>query len=234
MTAPTTERRTLAGLATYVIGPASPRRTCVMLHGFGASGDDLVALADELDAPDVRFVFPAAPLALAGLYGDARAWWMIDLAALEADQRRGHVRDRSAEVPPGLVEARAVVVRLLAELAAHGDGGPLVLGGFSQGAMLALDVALDAAGRGAPPAGLALMSTTRINGAAWTPLMPKLAGTPIVLSHGRADPLLPYAVAESLRDELTAAGAKVTWVPFGGGHEIPRSVIAAVGVLVRG
>ena len=37
---------------------------------------------------------PEAPLALSGLYGDARAWWMIDLEALQRDQMRGVVRDR--------------------------------------------------------------------------------------------------------------------------------------------
>jgi phospholipase/carboxylesterase len=55
-----------------------------------------------------------------------------------------------------------------------------------------------------------------------------------MLSHGRHDALLPYHVAEMLRDRLTAAGAVVDWQPFVGGHEIPRAVIEAAAALLRG
>src|SRR5438552_18316161 len=54
----------------------------VLLHGFGAPGDDLVPLAEVFahGLPGVRWVFPAAPLELPMGFGDARAWWMIDMA----------------------------------------------------------------------------------------------------------------------------------------------------------
>jgi phospholipase/carboxylesterase len=225
------ERIELAGLTTYVTGPADAAATCVLLHGFGAGGDDLVPMAAELGTAGVRFVFPAAPLELAGGYGESRAWWMLDLARLEAELARGQPRDRRDEVPEGLAAARATMLRLLDQLEARlpTAGRPLVLGGFSQGSMLALDVALH---RARPPAGLALMSSTLINAAAWQPRLATLAGVPVVLSHGRADALLPYAVAETLRDLLRGAGATVEWVPFVGGHELPRAVMAAVGAML--
>lgn len=224
-------RLELAGLITHIVGPSDAATTCVLLHGFGAPGNDLVALAGELDAP-VRFVFPEAPLALGGLYGDARAWWLLDLARLEDEQRRGVARDRRDEIPDGLVEARRHVLQLIGELQAQFSlaAHQLVLGGFSQGAMLALDVALH---RDTPPAGLILMSGTLIAGSTWLPRMSTLAGVPVVLSHGRNDGLLPFSVAEVLRDRLTAAGAQVDWQPFSGGHEIPRTVLAAAGKLLR-
>jgi phospholipase/carboxylesterase len=52
----------------------------VLLHGFGAPGDDLVGLWRQLQVPrETRFVFPEATLALdAALFGTGRAWWMID------------------------------------------------------------------------------------------------------------------------------------------------------------
>ena len=53
------------------------------------------------------------------------------------------------------------------------------------------------------------------------------------MSHGRNDTLLPFAVAEILRDRLAAAGAKVDWLPFVGGHEIPPTVLDAVGTFLR-
>jgi phospholipase/carboxylesterase len=223
----TTTRLDLAGLTTRVVGPDDATTTCVLLHGFGAPGDDLVSLAGALGGP-VRFVFPAAPLALGGMYGDARAWWLLDLARMEAELRR----DRRDELPEGLPEARAQVMQLIEQLQARYAVTPdqLVLGGFSQGAMLALDVALH---REVPPAGLISMSGTLIAESAWQPRMATLAGVPVMLSHGRQDSLLPFSVAELLRDRLTAAGAKVDWQPFSGGHEIPRSVLDAAGRLLR-
>src|SRR5262245_56512134 len=132
----------IAGLTVRIVGPQHAW-TAVRLHGFGAPGDDLVPLAGALDVL-MRFVFPAAPLELSGLYGDSRAWWLFDLEQLEEELRRGTPRDRSDEVPEGLPAARTQLTRLLDQLQARYSipDDRLVIGGFSQGAMLALDVAL--------------------------------------------------------------------------------------------
>jgi phospholipase/carboxylesterase len=229
----------LAGLTAHLVGPPDAALHVVLLHGFGAPGDDLVPLAGELvragqgePAPSICYVFPEAPLELGGAYGDARAWWLLDLSRLEDELRRGVPRDRRDEVPDGLPEARTHVLRLLEQLEARfaTPATRLVLGGFSQGAMLALDVALHA---DRPPAGLLLMSGTLLNQAEWTPRFASLRGVPVLLSHGRADALLPYAIAEVLRDRLLASGADVQWHPFVGGHEIPRAVVAASGAFLR-
>jgi phospholipase/carboxylesterase len=53
-----------------------------------------------------------------------------------------------------------------------------------------------------------------------------------VQSHGRHDPLLPFSIAQALRDDLTAAGAQVDWIEFAGGHEIPPPVLAGVSTLL--
>jgi phospholipase/carboxylesterase len=227
----TPTRLDLAGLTMRIVGPADATTTVVLLHGFGAPGDDLVALAEYIAAP-VRFVFPEAPLELGGLYGDSRAWWLLDLARLEDDLRRGTPRDRRDEIPDGLSAAREQLSRLLDQLCARYNipDDQLVLGGFSQGAMLALDVALH---RDAPPAGLILMSGTLLAESAWQPRMAKLAGVPVLMSHGRDDMLLPFGVAEVLRDKLIAAGAPLDWHPFIGGHEIPAVVLDAAGNFLR-
>ena len=221
----------LAGLTTRIIETPGATRTVVLLHGFGAPGDDLVALAQYIDAP-ARYVFPAAPLELGGLYGDSRAWWMLDLARLEQELASGAVRDRRSEVPPGLAEARTKLFGLLDEIKArYGAGdGELVLGGFSQGAMLSLDVALH---REQPPAALILMSGTLLAESIWKPRMQRLANVPVFQSHGMHDQLLPYAIAELLRDELRTAGAKLEWCEFHGGHEIPPQVLDGVAKLIR-
>ena len=193
--------------------------TVVLLHGFGAPGDDLVPLGSHLGAPG-RFVFPAAPLAIE--WG-GRAWWMIDLSLFEPGARR---TDRRAEIPDGLAEARAAVLEVIA---AQPADRPLVLGGFSQGAMLALDVALHVERK---LAGLVLWSPTFIAEPVWTPRFARLADLPIALSHGRQDPLLPFAMTEALRDQLVSSGARVDWRPFDGGHEIPPPALAAARTIV--
>jgi phospholipase/carboxylesterase len=227
---------TLAGLRLCLAG--GPDRDgggdglmVVLLHGFGAPGTDLVGLHRQLRVPDsVRFVFPQGPLAVE-LGPDARAWWMVDLIQLQAALLSGQTRDLSQSVPEGLLEARASLVALLDTLERDFDvlPGRLLLGGFSQGAMLACDVALRDE---RPLAGLALMSGTLIADFEWAPLMARRRGLRVVQSHGRADPLLPFALAERLRDALSAAGLDVTFVPFNGGHTITDSVLDALSELI--
>ncbi len=227
-----TETADIAGLRTRIVGPADAKLTVVLLHGFGASGDDLVPLAQYMRVPTVRFLFPAAPIELGGVYGEARAWWRLDLMKLEQDLRSGAIRDRRNEVPEGLVEAREHLGRFLDEIKTRYaiTDSQIVLGGFSQGAMLSCDVALH---RASPPAALVLMSGTLLAEAEWTSRMPTLAGVPIIQSHGRRDPLLPFAIAEILRDKLVAAGAAVEFIPFNGEHTIPPPVLDAVAKLLR-
>lgn len=204
--------------------------TVVLLHGFGAPGDDLVDLGRYLETPaGSHFAFPAAPLELPGMYGDARAWWMIDLAAFQQSQPK----DRSEELPEGLAPARQLVTSLLEKLIADG-AGPIVLGGFSQGAMLSLDTALHLDDKAAAHlAGLLLMSGTPINGAAWTPRLGKLKDLPVLMSHGKRDPILSFAASQGLRDRLKGAGAAVDWVEFDGGHEIPPAVLTGANRVLR-
>lgn len=206
----------------------------VLLHGFGAPADDLVPLADELDAPPgTRFIFPGAPHELPMGYFDARAWWMIDMERLQRAIILGELRDLSKEVPEGLSEARGLVDELLDEVQARYQvpGERLVLGGFSQGAMLSADVALRSARR---LAGLVLMSGTLLAEAEWVPLMPARAGLKVLQSHGTMDPILPFPLAERLRDHLKAAGLEVTFLPFHGQHQIPASMLQHLSQLLQG
>src|SRR3984957_4543524 len=80
----------------------------VLMHGFGAPGEDLVPLARVLDVPrEVRFAFPEAPLDLGPMAMGGGAWWWIDPARLQRAAMGGPPEDRSSEVPEGLLQARA-------------------------------------------------------------------------------------------------------------------------------
>jgi len=157
---------------------------------------------------------------------------LLDLARLEAELRTGRPHDRSGELPDGLPAARDQVSRLVDQVAARfaTKDERIVLGGFSQGAMLSLDVALH---RSARLAGIVLMSGTLIAESEWAPRMAQLAGVPVFQSHGRSDALLPFGVAETLRDKMKTAGALVEWHQFVGGHEIPPGVLAELSTFLR-
>ncbi len=216
--------------------PDQPALTVVLLHGYGASGDDLVGLAQEIEAPPgTRFVFPEAPLSLglAPRAGDeGRAWWPLDMERLEVALNTGDIASLLQEVPPGLATARMAIVELLDVLERDYGARPerTVLGGFSQGAMLSLDVALRTK---RALAGLVLLSGTLVCADEWRPLMPNRAGLRVLQSHGIGDPLLLFPIAEALRGLLVEAGVEVEWVPFRGGHTIGVEVLDALGVFLQ-
>jgi phospholipase/carboxylesterase len=233
----------VAGLTTRMTGGTDGHGSgdgplVLLLHGYGAPGDDLMVLADVLKVPaGTRWLFPEAPLALDMGYGDARAWWLIDMARLEADRLAGRVRDLSSEVPRGLPQAREAFERFLMTLPNVLPVAPrrTIIGGFSQGAMLTCDVVMRTA---FPFAGLVQLSGTLLAKQDWRPLVGKRAGLPVFISHGTHDPILPYVMAERLRHELVTAGLDVRWHRFSGGHEIPEPILAQLSgfitkVLVR-
>jgi phospholipase/carboxylesterase len=229
----------LAGLDVHLAGGPDGQGggdgpLIVLLHGFGAPGDDLVPLAAELALPPaVRLLFPAAPLVLEEGFFEGRAWWPVDWQRRERILAEGRVLDLSADEPEGLTEARQAVTALLDAAAAELEARPeaTVLGGFSQGAMLACDVALSDP---RPLAGLTLMSPTLVAEPRWVAAAPARAGLPVFMSHGRHDPVLPYPMAERLRDLLVAAGLAVGWHPFDGGHGIgPGLIVPLRSFLIR-
>jgi phospholipase/carboxylesterase len=204
----------------------------ILLHGFGAPGDDLVPLADALNVPaGTRFVFPEGPLSLSFGPGDARAWWLIDMARIAQDRAAGRVRDLSQDIPKGLAPVRETMLAFLKEIEQKFSADPrrTILGGFSQGAMLSCDLILHT---DRPYAGLVQLSGNILAQPVWGPLLPKRKGLPVFQSHGVQDEILPYVGAERLRDTLVHAGLSVEWHNFRGGHEIPRMVLQRLGLFI--
>jgi phospholipase/carboxylesterase len=216
---------------------APPDLVCVLCHGYGAPGTDLVGVAGELLslAPAlsgrVRFVFPEAPISLDFMPFEGRAWWHIDVGRFQRALEGGELEALLHEVPDGLPQARKALLAALDELCRQSrvPMGKVVLGGFSQGAMLTTDVALRLE---EAPAGLAILSGTLLCKDEWERLLPKRRGLPVLQSHGTADPILPYAAAEELRALLTAAGLDVTFVRFMGGHGIDLEVLEKLAALL--
>jgi phospholipase/carboxylesterase len=176
-----------------------------------------------------RFVFPQAPGTTdppAGPVG-GRAWWPLKLRA--SIPPGGTVPDLSRTRPPGLKSAADAVVVLLKNRS-RTPGGPLVLGGFSQGAMVASEVAYRTS---LPLAGLVLLSGTPVDEQVWRSAYGQRRGLPVFVAHGRTDRVLPFSGSDRMQRELAAAGNRVTWQPFDGGHEIPAEVVIALNQFLR-
>jgi phospholipase/carboxylesterase len=220
-----TKAQSWGGLDVEVIGNASSEtkgRVVVLLHGWGAAGDDLVPLARILATPDTRFVVPAAPLPHPA---GGRAWWHLDLERRQQAHAQGRTNEIAADVPDGLIAARTRVQALLRDVRERLRPSVLTLAGFSQGGMLSMDVALAAD----PPVDrVAVLSGTVIAEKVWREQMSRPAKLPVFLSHGREDGLLPFAMSERLKALLEQNGFSVTWVPFDGGHDIPDPVVSGL------
>lgn len=174
---------------------SAPTALVVLFHGYGANGDDLIALADGWQRwlPDAAFVAPNAPETMPGMYGGLQ-WFALTL------------RDPS-EYWRGVVSARPGIDRFLdAELVRYGlTPDRLVLVGFSQGTMLSLHVGLRR-----PTAPAAIVGYSGLL-AGPEHLGEISARPPILLVHGEADDLIPVAALHIAREELAKAGLLVEW-----------------------
>ncbi len=187
----------------------------VLLHGYGMCAEDLIPFAHSLGAR-ASFYIPQAPLAL---QHGKRAWWETD--STRVAQIKSSPRDLSDLDPPRRAPIRAQLAEFLHAVRRREPSLPLIVAGFSQGAMLASDhLFFDRA----QVDGLALWSASCIAIEAWKARRGAAHGLAVSIAHGRFDPDLAFAAGERLRDFFIDAGAKVTWVPFDGGHEIPLVV----------
>ncbi|MCA8994318.1 MAG: hypothetical protein KDA88_20235 [Planctomycetaceae bacterium] len=234
-------QREIGKLQCFEYSPEQPPKLLVILcHGFGAPGEDLVPLGGYLlrEYPQLRgavqFVFPAAPLDLApaGMPG-GRAWWMLDMLKLQRAIELGEFRDLRREIPAGLSDAREMLLETIRVLLNETglDWSQVVLGGFSQGSMLATEVALHAPEQ---PAGLIVWSGTLLAEEQWRELMPQRSGMSVFQSHGTVDSILPFQAAEWLRDLFVESGCSTEFVKFHDGHTIPAEALAGAANVVAG
>jgi len=197
----------------------------VCCHGYGADAADLAGLAPALGTDsEVHWVFPDGPLGLdLGPFVPGRAWFKIDMEEFERAQAAGTWRDLSKGRPEGLTEAAQAVIGLVEATGTPWD--QVVLGGFSQGSMTALEAAMKAE---AKPAGVFLLSGNLVDREGAEKGLNALEGVPFFQSHGRYDPVLGYEGAVNLKEVLTGAGLSGDLVTFDGAHEIPPVVTAGL------
>jgi phospholipase/carboxylesterase len=214
----------VARLSAIVKGGDGPP-TIVLLHGYGSAESDWIPLVNALHVPSrARFIFPRGPVTAARTDGAAigRGWWRLDLAA---QMRSGVLGADLSAVKTAGIEKAARAVRALLVQQGNTAAQPLILGGFSQGAMVAAQVAFLSS---EPLHALVLLSGTIVDEPLWKTHYARRKGLRVFISHGRKDPTLSFDVADRMRKSMAAAGMQVTWFPFDGGHEIPVTVLAAL------
>jgi phospholipase/carboxylesterase len=193
----------------------------IWLHGLGADGHDFEPIVPELDlpdTPDVRFVFPHAPMQAVTLNGGAvmRAWY--DVYALEGQRR---------EDDAGVRASQAQVEELIEREKARGvPAARLVLAGFSQGGAIALHTGLRHRER---LAGIMALSTyLPVASTLAAEATPANRAVPIFMGHGRGDALIPIERAMMSRRQLEAAGYAVEWHEYPMAHAVCMEEIADV------
>ncbi len=171
-----------------------------MLHGWGSNAQDLASLAPAFNLPSYRFLFPNAPLPHPEAPGGLM-WY-----------------DLSTQEQTGLAESRQLLVDWLQSLPEQ-TGIPLsqtVLGGFSQGGAMTLEVGL-----GLPLSGLVVLSGY-LHGL--DPQQNAQDRPPILIIHGRQDAVVPLSAAQMSRDALSAGA--VDYHEFDMGHEVIPAALA--------
>ncbi|AIR84543.1 alpha/beta hydrolase [Pantoea rwandensis] len=165
----------------------------IFLHGVGSNGDDLAVLGQHWASllRDVAFASPNAPYP----FEHAMGYQWFSLTGITPENRPARVR-----------QARAAFDETLQQLMAqHGMADAwdkVILVGFSQGSIMALDAL--ASGR-YPLAGVVAFSGRLSFEGALTP-NPQ---TPALLIHGKVDDVIPFSESESAVARLQAAGVTV-------------------------
>jgi phospholipase/carboxylesterase len=198
------------GTATHLV---------VLLHGYGADGNDLIGLAPhwQRDLPGVAFAAPNAPEPCAGA-PTGYQWFPISRMN-PAEMVRGV--ESAASLVNGFVDAELARLELPADR--------LALVGFSQGTMMSLHVGLMRATKPAAVIGYSGMLPGAENISQLPPGVP-----PILLVHGDADPMIPADAMFASASGLGRAGATVQWhLSLGVGHGIDPVGLAMGGDFLR-
>jgi len=206
-------------MAAQIDGPrlnprsGTARQLVVFLHGYGADGNDLIAIGQAWQPlmPDAAFVSPHAPEPC-GMAPSGRQWFELTFR-------------NPLERWTGVNKAAPVLEQFLdAELARHSlPASALALVGFSQGTMMALHVGLRRAVAPAAIVGYSGMLVLPEDESPGTVAAQIRSRPPVLLIHGEADDLIPVQALFQATDDLAALEVPVEWhISPGIGHGIDQ------------
>ena len=181
----------------------------IALHGRGVRGADLAPLADAIGMDEIRWSFPDGPLEIPPM-SDGRGWY-----------------DSSSPEHEGLITSRKTIFTLIEDLEGGGvSADRIVLAGFSQGAVMSLDVGLRYPRRLAGIIGMSgfLAFPDLIE----KEMSPAAAGIPVLLTHGENDEVIPVDGSREAQAVLKTLGFPVRLREYLMGHEVIQEVLEEV------
>jgi phospholipase/carboxylesterase len=198
-------------LAHLLREPAGePHGALVLNHGRGTDEHDLYGLLDELD-PQRRLLGVTTGAPLTDVPPGGRHWYLVP--------RVGYPDPATFGSSYALLTA--YLDRLLAE---HGIAWErTVIGGFSMGAVMSYAVGL---GPGRPgPAAIIALSGFVPTVAGWAPELEGRGELPVLIHHGRNDPVIDVALGRRARDLLAGGGLAVSYLETDAAHWVPPQVL---------
>jgi len=210
-------------LETIEINPAQAATGSVIwLHGLGADGHDFQGIIPQLSLPEaihLRFIFPHAPIRAVAINANLRMRAWFDVYSLENLEKEDEAGIRATE--------HAVTQLIEREIAMGIPSNRIVLAGFSQGGAVSLYTGLRYE---KPLAGIIALST-------YLPLAKKLSTeasdsnkqTPILMAHGRLDPVLPIILGKKTYELLKQEGHPIEWHEYAMEHQVCTEETAVIG-----
>jgi len=217
-----------AGLQTVEreTGP-KPVASIIWLHGLGADGHDFEPAVPHFvwsGAPALRFVFPHAPVRAVTINAGMRmrAWYDIrQLASIDRDQDDAGIRASLDQVAD--LVGREIDRGIAAER--------IVVAGFSQGGAIAIQLALRYP---QPLAGLIALSTYLVQAHRLAAQAhPANRDLPVFMAHGRADPVVPYALGAQAAAALRGLGYPLEWHDYPIAHAVSSEEMAHIANWLR-
>eukprot|EP00922_Rhytidocystis_sp_ex-Travisia-forbesii_P025394 GHVS01037280.1.p1 GENE.GHVS01037280.1~~GHVS01037280.1.p1 ORF type:complete len:310 (+),score=67.89 GHVS01037280.1:132-1061(+) len=223
--------RQIAGLDCIVkTNSTSPDVAVCVFHGFGANKEDLADICDNMlrSSPAVHGVglVVVIPDGHIKLSDHSFGWWPVNVGRLAQFIAQGKVKEIVDDVPPELHSARSSAAKLVKDVQSvfSLSSSQLAFWGFSQGAMLSLDLFMH---QTPPPLHLALLSCGPMCQSTWTAHLTndkaaaQRKAVKIYQTHGTSDMVIPAMGGQLVQQFLTDNGFSVDYKSFSGGHTLP-------------
>jgi len=201
----------LAALERIVIEPKQPANSVMIwLHGLGSSGDDLAPLAKMLqlnESVHMRFIFPHAPIRPVSLNNGVpmTAWYDLEIHGHERTVVTEDLRYSSDQV--------LAIIEEQIELGMPSDR--IVLAGFSQGGAVTYETLF----RCSHPLAAAIPMSTYIGNKSSLE-QAQFKHTPVWVSHGTVDDVVPFELGKRAYDDLEQAGFKPSFKEYNMAHSV--------------
>jgi phospholipase/carboxylesterase len=192
---------------------AQAEKSIIWLHGLGADGNDFAPIVPELNLPktlNVRFIFPNAPVMPVSINNGYKMPAWFDIYGVDLGSKIDATGIAKSVSTLGVLIAREIERGVATK--------NIVLGGFSQGAVIALIAGLtypeSLAGIIALSGFLPLAQETFANGSSANKHIP------IFMAHGTEDPIVPINMGALSYEALKGAGYPASWHSYAMPHSV--------------